>query len=58
MAWQVYFRPLITPSSQCPLQVLLCLYPFLWFRLYSFLFRQRRKRLGAPAGAAGSKKQA
>jgi hypothetical protein len=29
-------------------------YPFLWFRLYSFLFRQRRKKL-QPAAAAGRK---
>ncbi|PRW58097.1 hypothetical protein C2E21_2722 [Chlorella sorokiniana] len=39
------------------LVVLLCLYPFLWFRLYAFLFRQRRKKLGAPAAVAGSKKR-
>ena len=37
--------------------MLLCLYPFLWFRLYAFLFRQRHKKLGAAAGAAGSKKR-
>ena len=32
-----------TPAPAGPpaaLQVLLCLYPFLWFRLYAFLFRQ------------------
>lgn len=38
-------------------QVLLCLYPFLWFRLYSFLFRQRRKKLQPTAAAARKKRQ-
>ena len=28
-------------------QVLLAVYPFLWWQLYSLLLRQRRKRLGA-----------
>jgi hypothetical protein len=27
-------------------QVLLAVYPFLWWQLYSLLLRQRRKRLG------------
>ncbi|KAL4859657.1 Very-long-chain (3R)-3-hydroxyacyl-CoA dehydratase 2 [Chlorella vulgaris] len=39
------------------LKVLLCLYPFLWFRLYSFLFSQRRKKLQPTATAAGKKRQ-
>jgi hypothetical protein len=39
-----------------PVQVLLCLYPLLWFQLYSFLFRQRRKKL-APVAVGGGKKQ-
>ncbi len=32
-------------------------YPFLWFRLYSFLLRQRRKKLGATAADAGKKQE-
>eukprot|EP00887_Chlorella_sp_A99_P005245 scaffold1.g5245.t1 len=40
------------------LVVLLALYPFLWFRLYSFLFGQRRKKLGpAPKPRAAAKQQ-
>jgi hypothetical protein len=41
-------------------QALLCVYPFLWFRLYSFLFRQRAKKVGpaaAEAEAAGGNKK-
>ncbi|EFN59260.1 hypothetical protein CHLNCDRAFT_137564 [Chlorella variabilis] len=33
------------------LVALMCVYPLLWFQLYSFLFRQRRKKL-QPAGSA------
>ncbi|PSC75468.1 very-long-chain (3R)-3-hydroxyacyl-dehydratase 2 [Micractinium conductrix] len=41
------------------LVALLALYPLLWFRLYSFLFRQRAKKLGPGAEAGSSaKKQA
>ncbi|KAL4437140.1 hypothetical protein ABPG75_004279 [Micractinium tetrahymenae] len=38
------------------LKGLMVLYPFLWFRLYSFLLHQRRKKLGS-AGADASKKR-
>ena len=47
------------PSASPPRhrQVLLALYPFLWFRLYAFLFSQRRRKLApAPAAAAGKKR--
>ena len=50
--------PLPTPAPAAPppspanaLQVLLCVYPLLWFQLYSFLFGQRRKKLSAGSGA-------
>ena len=33
-------------------QVLLLAYPFLWLQLYSFLFRQRRKKLGSKGSKA------
>ena len=33
------------------IKVLLVLYPFLWWQLFSMLLRQRRKRLGHGAGA-------
>jgi hypothetical protein len=33
-------------------QVVLVLYPFLWFQLYWGLVRQRGKRLGKEAGGA------
>ena len=39
------------PIPPCCLQALMCVYPLLWFQLYSFLFRQRRKKL-QPAGSA------
>jgi hypothetical protein len=44
------------PFLDCALQVLLCVYPFLWFQLYSFLFGQRRKKLAA-GGRADKKRQ-
>ena len=43
----------MTPTSTRPPtypQVALLLYPFLWLQLYTFLFAQRRKRLGLVAG--------
>lgn len=47
------------PRLPSLLQALLALYPLLWFRLYSFLFRQRAKKLGPGAEAGSSaKKQA
>jgi len=39
------------------MQVLLCTYPFLWLQLYTFLFRQRRKKLGPASAARGSAKK-
>ena len=36
----------LAPAPHAPAQVLLALYPFLWFQLYAFLFKQRRKKLG------------
>ncbi|KAL4424771.1 hypothetical protein ABPG77_000811 [Micractinium sp. CCAP 211/92] len=39
------------------LKGLMVFYPFLWFRLYSFLLRQRRKKLGAAAADAGKKRE-
>lgn len=45
------------PNPPPPLpQVLLVAYPFLWFKLYSFLMRQRAKKLG-PAAAGDKKRQ-
>lgn len=39
------------------MQVLLILYPFLWWQLFSMLLRQRKKRLGGASPGALKKRQ-